>query len=180
MLIQNIHKPAINILYNMGHQRCNISLVVAIFISVLHLSRAQPQFEGKGNSKEDYVNQHNCIRRVLNLPPLVWDDKVAERAQAWANKRTDCAMIHSEGGGENLASGHDLSGLWAVQLWIDERLDYDYSKNECTAMCGHYTQVVWKNTTKVGCGKSRCTDGKSNMIVCNYDPPGNYIGEYPY
>ncbi|KAI7727963.1 hypothetical protein M8C21_002808 [Ambrosia artemisiifolia] len=163
----------------MGHW-CHISLVLAIFISVLHLSSAQPQYEGEGNSPDDYVNQHNCIRRVLNLQPLKWCDKLAQRAQAWADKRKDCELIHSEGGGENLAYGADLNGLWAVQLWIDERLDYDHSKNECTAMCGHYTQVVWNTTERVGCGKSKCDNGWANFVVCNYDPPGNYIGSYPY
>ncbi|KAD2393155.1 hypothetical protein E3N88_40132 [Mikania micrantha] len=158
--------------------RCTISLVLALFILVLHLSNAQDG--DKGSKPEDYVCQHNCIRRVLNLPPLKWDAEVEKRAIAWAEKRkVDCELIHSEGGGENLAKGY-ITGMQAVQMWVDERPDYDYAKNECTAMCGHYTQVVWKNTTKVGCARRKCNNNEDWIVVCNYAPPGNYIGQYPY
>lgn len=48
--------------------------------------------------------------------------------------------------------------------------------------CGHYTQLVWRNTQRVGCGYSTCeVDGWSYGVwVCNYDPPGNFIGQEPY
>ena len=48
--------------------------------------------------------------------------------------------------------------------------------------CGHYTQVVWESTSAVGCGYGTCQDDSFNIevIVCNYDPPGNYIGQAPY
>ncbi|KAI3712318.1 hypothetical protein L1987_70869 [Smallanthus sonchifolius] len=160
----------------MGRHWCNISLVLTLLISV-HLSHAHEE----GSKPDDYVNQHNCIRRVLGLPPLTWDPELEKKAQAWADVRKDCQMIHSEGGGENMAKGPNLNGLWAVQMWVDERPNYDLEKNECTAMCGHYTQVIWKSTEKVGCGRSKCNDGSGNyMIVCNYSPPGNYIGQRPF
>ena len=44
--------------------------------------------------------------------------------------------------------------------------------------CGHYTQVVWANTLSVGCGVAVCPTG--TIVVCNYAPPGNYVGEKPY
>jgi hypothetical protein len=48
--------------------------------------------------------------------------------------------------------------------------------------CGHYTQVVWRNTERVGCGYSTCQAQGFNfeVWVCNYDPPGNFIGQAPY
>jgi pathogenesis-related protein 1 len=48
--------------------------------------------------------------------------------------------------------------------------------------CGHYTQLVWRNTREVGCGYAQCKDGNftDEIWVCNYSPPGNFIGQTPY
>ena len=43
---------------------------------------------------------------------------------------------------------------------------------------GHYTQMVWRETTALGCGEAICN--KTLIVACNYDPPGNYIGRRPY
>ena len=45
-------------------------------------------------------------------------------------------------------------------------------------MCGHYTQVVWRKSLRVGCGMATC--GATEVWVCNYDPAGNWDGERPY
>lgn len=69
-----------------------------------------------------------------------------------------------------------------VIAWESEVADYDYDSNTCAAgkMCGHYTQVVWKDTTHVGCSYRICDDLGSQVWVCNYHPAGNYVGEKPY
>lgn len=48
--------------------------------------------------------------------------------------------------------------------------------------CGHYTQLVWRNTRQVGCGYASCNDGQftNGVWVCNYSPPGNFVGQTPY
>ncbi|KAJ1396583.1 Ves allergen [Sesbania bispinosa] len=81
----------------------------------------------------------------------------------------------------NTVSTGDMSGRDAVRLWVNEKADYDYNSNSCASgkQCGHYTQVVWKNTKRVGCAKVRCNNG-GTFITCNYDPPGNYVGQRPY
>ncbi|GLT72516.1 hypothetical protein SLA2020_444430 [Shorea laevis] len=109
---------------------------------------------------------------------------MAAYAQDYANKRIgDCNLVHSGGPyGENLAwSSADLSGTAAVKMWVDEKADYDYNSNSCAAgkVCGHYTQVVWRNSVRLGCAKVRCNSG-GTFIGCNYDPPGNYNGQRPY
>ncbi|KAL4588594.1 hypothetical protein LXL04_001486 [Taraxacum kok-saghyz] len=152
--------------------------VVSISMAVILLHSCEAH-----NDPEDYVIMHSCIRKAYGLEPLCWDRKLAEVAQDWANQRKDCQMIHNNCSyGENMAMGPNLSGLWATQMWIDEKRDYDYDKNECLngKMCGHYTQVVWANSKKIGCGRVQCDNGHSYIIVCNYDPPGNYVGEKPY
>jgi hypothetical protein len=68
----------------------------------------------------------------------------------------------------------------AVSLWASEAEDYDYDSNTCSAVCGHYTQVVWSTTVEVGCGIATCAGLMySHVIVCNYGPGGN-TGGRPY
>ena len=48
---------------------------------------------------------------------------------------------------------------------------------------GHYTQMVWKDTTAIGAGKAIILEGEQKgwlVVVCNYDPPGNIAGVKPY
>ncbi|KAL1289408.1 hypothetical protein HN51_057627 [Arachis hypogaea] len=138
------------------------------------------------DSPKDYVDAHNVARSEVGEPSLIWDDSVAAYAQNYANqRRKDCQLIHSHGPyGENLAwsSSNDFSGVDGVKLWVDEKAYFDYMSNSCAdnQMCGHYTQVVWKNTLRVGCAKVICDNNGGTFITCNYDPPGNYIGQRPY
>lgn len=96
----------------------------------------------------------------------------------------DCRLVHSNGPyGENIAWGSpDLSGINAVKLWVDEKQYYNYNSNSCASgkVCGHYTQVVWKNSMRLGCAKVKCKNKGGAFIVCNYDPRGNIVGQRPY
>jgi len=88
--------------------------------------------------------------------------------------------------GQNLAIGYrDVSA--AISAWNNEKKFYDLCTHTCAAprgkSCGHYTQVVWAETTHVGCGQKRCTDGPNSgktITVCNYFPGGNLKGSRPY
>lgn len=78
-----------------------------------------------------------------------------------------------------------LASVGAVDLWANEKSYYDYVTNETTVegeSVGHYTQVVWQKTTKIGCGKASVQDADlgGSQIVCRYAPAGNYVGEKPY
>jgi hypothetical protein len=85
--------------------------------------------------------------------------------------------------GENIfwGGGEEYSALNASESWYSEIKAYKYGrlKNDNWYKTGHYTQMVWKTTTHVGIGKAVCKNG-SILIVANYSPPGNYIGERPY
>ncbi|KAK6254060.1 hypothetical protein QUC31_015780 [Theobroma cacao] len=136
------------------------------------------------DSPQDYLNAHNTARAAVGVGPMTWDNNVAAFAQNYANQHIgDCNLVHSGGPyGENLAmSSADLSGTNAVRMWVDEKADYDYSSNTCAPgkVCGHYTQVVWRSSVRLGCAKVRCSNG-GTFIGCNYDPPGNFVGEKPY
>ena len=136
------------------------------------------------NSPQDFLNAHNTARAAVGVGPMTWDNTVAAYAQNYANQRIrDCKLVHSGGRyGENIAWGSaDLSGTAAVRMWVDEKANYDYASNTCAPgkVCGHYTQVVWRNSVRLGCAKVRCNNG-GTFIGCNYDPPGNFNGQKPY
>jgi len=152
--------------------------VIAITLALTLQCHAQ-------NSPQDYVNAHNAARAAVGVPNIEWNDQVAAYAQQYAQQRIgDCALQHSGGPyGENIAWGSDgsLTGTAAVQLWVNEKADYDYNTNTCAPgkQCGHYTQVVWRNSIHLGCARVQCNSG-GTFITCNYDPPGNVIGQKPY
>lgn len=96
----------------------------------------------------------------------------------------DCKMVHSLGPyGENLFWGKydNWTPTQAVESWVSEREFYDARNNSCTPgeMCGHYTQVIWRDSLKVGCTRAKCQNG-GVLIICEYDPPGNYVNESPF
>ncbi|XP_021755381.1 pathogenesis-related protein 1-like [Chenopodium quinoa] len=147
-----------------------------------YISPAQPT-----SDIDLYLKVQNDARNVVGVPPLSWDNRLAAYAQWWANQRRyDCALQHSRGPyGENIfwgSGGSDWSPAFAAQYWVDEKKWYDYNTNSCAygKDCGHYTQIVWKSSTRVGCAKVVCYNGRGVFITCNYDPPGNYIGSRPY
>ncbi|XVF68165.1 hypothetical protein PTKIN_Ptkin10aG0182400 [Pterospermum kingtungense] len=137
------------------------------------------------DTPQDYLNAHNTARAAVGVGAMTWDDNVAAYAQSYANQRSgDCNLVHSGGPyGENLAwSSADLSGTDAVTMWVNEKADYNYDTNSCAPgkVCGHYTQVVWRDSVRLGCAKVSCNNGGGTFIGCNYDPPGNYNGQKPY
>ncbi|XP_074288282.1 pathogenesis-related protein PR-1 type-like [Silene latifolia] len=154
-------------------------------VLVIGLSMANICCATSLTSKLKYIVPHNMARAIEHLPPVTWNDTLAAFAKAYARERAvDCALQHSGSPvyGENIAmSTGDLSPSLAIKLWVGEKPDYDYELNTCTEgkMCGHYTQVIWKNTKSIGCASARCQNG-GTFITCNYYPPGNYIGQRPF
>ncbi|PON97976.1 Ves allergen [Trema orientale] len=136
-----------------------------------------------------FLFEHNLVRARKGLLPLVWDTKLKNYARSWANKRkADCALEHSFADGqfdlgENIfwGGGPGWNATDAVTAWAEEEKYYNYGANSCAQgkMCGHYTQIVWRSTKRVGCAKVLCNNNDVFM-TCNYDPPGNYFGERPY
>ncbi|WOK92121.1 hypothetical protein Cni_G00812 [Canna indica] len=131
------------------------------------------------------LRSHNKARAAVGLPPLAWDGRLVRYAQSYAaQRRRDCALVHSGGPyGENIfwGSGARWRPAQAAAAWVDERRWYHYRSNSCSGReCGHYTQIVWRSTAKLGCAMVHCAGRRGVFLVCEYDPPGNYIGERPY
>ncbi|KAF6006070.1 hypothetical protein HII13_005190 [Brettanomyces bruxellensis] len=124
--------------------------------------------------QQTMIDTHNAKRALHQAGDLTWDSTLESYAQDYADKY-DCSgtLTHSGGPyGENLAVGYSSDG--AVEAWYDEGNDYDYSS--CSTY-DHFTQVVWKSTTKLGCGIKHCGGSVGDYIICSYNPAGNYIGE---
>ena len=68
-------------------------------------------------------------------------------------------------------------GTTFVKMWYDEVSMYNFNKPGFGMDTGHFTQVVWKATTRVGCGIAMSNNGKV-YAVCQYTPPGNYNNEF--
>lgn len=143
---------------------------------------------------------HNQWRAQVGVGPLSYSPELAASAQAWADElkqSNHCRMRHSQPQGrygENLfwASAlvwsdgrRELSQVPAkqpVDSWGSERADYNHTNNSCRPgkVCGHYTQLVWKTSTRVGCAKAVCEDSREQVWVCHYQPAGNVVGHRPY
>lgn len=133
----------------------------------------------------EFLEAHNRYRSEVGVGHISWSEEVAESAQAWADELSrTCSFEHSnnEQYGENLWAG--TAGAFTVadvvDAWGGEKAYYDYESNTCESgeVCGHYTQVVWANSTEVGCGMVTCEG--LEYWVCQYAPPGNVVGERPY
>lgn len=144
------------------------------------------------------TRQHNLWRWRVGVEPLQWDSALAQSATEYAE---ECIWEHSQNRspdagfsyvGENLyvtsVNPSNQSVVESVQSWADERFDFDFgfTTGETTGgMVGHYTQMVWAETTHVGCGWAMCDSVQGisfggTMVVCRYGPGGNYTGEAPY
>lgn len=139
---------------------------------------------------------HNRERARAGASPLAWDEGLARLAQAWANhlcgdgrgaRGLQHRPVRMGGPGENLWQGMATGGRIfavddAVRTWAAEGRFYDARRGGCRGgVCGHYTQLIWRATTHVGCGAAACPQGafQSTVWVCNYSPAGNIIGERP-
>ncbi|KAK3113788.1 hypothetical protein LTR53_008566 [Teratosphaeriaceae sp. CCFEE 6253] len=126
------------------------------------------------------LNSTNYYRAQHQAKALAWDDDLASYAQDYAKK---CIWQHSDGPyGENLAEGFP-SPVFAIDGWAGEETKYNYRRAKFSESTGHSTQLVWKNTTAVGCGAAHCsttgTKGvKGWILVCEYNPQGNVIGQF--
>jgi hypothetical protein len=134
----------------------------------------------------------NAERLELGLQPLSWNDRLAESAQRWADYLASSGRFeHAPDNagnpeGENLWAG--TKGYYSpedmVEAWAREKRFYRpglFPSNSSTGDVedvGHYTQIVWRATTQVGC--AHATSMAEDILVCRYAEAGNYIGETPF
>ena len=132
---------------------------------------------------DNILAAHNAVRRAVGVPSLTWSVELAAFAQQWANElvaRGKFSHRRNSPYGENLSeiTGARTTPGEVVEQWVSESKNYRYGSNTCRGVCGHYTQIVWRDTRRVGCAVA--ATARSEVWVCNYDPPGNWVGKRPY
>lgn len=133
---------------------------------------------------------HNAERSPLGIPDLTWNEELAETALSWAKQLASRGSLkHSSGRnhvGENISyTGTKPNSLGRlIEMWRDEKKYYVHKPYpKCTSTgdtgdVGHYTQMIWKDTTELGCGLA--TKSGKDFLVCQYKTSGNRQGKYAY
>ena len=154
----------------------------------------------------EFVTAHNNARSgpltptpSPALPPVTWDYTLADSAYNYlskcpggnvslaphnANRSTDYQALGGTDSyvGENIyaTTASTASPTSAVNSWMSEASAYDYATNNISA-AGHYTQVVWRASVRIGCAIVNCTNYTyHNTILCDYAPGGNITSQKPY
>jgi len=134
---------------------------------------------------------HNKERLDLDLQPLTWNPALAQSAQAWADTLASSGRFEHAPENRDAPQGENLwagtKGYFApeamVDAWIREKRFFrpgvfpDNSTSGNVEDVGHYTQLIWRATTQVGCAQA--TSATEDILVCRYAEAGNYIGERP-
>jgi hypothetical protein len=167
-----------------------------LFLSMM-LAAVMPVMAGSIDRESSFSSRvlatHNRERHVVGVPALAWDEALAASARRRAGGILRSGSFgHAatepsgqERLGENLWAGtaHAYSPEEMVGLWIEERADFKYgafpdvSKSAKLERVGHYTQLIWRRTGRVGCAKA--SNGRDDFLVCRYSVSGNVMGERP-
>ncbi|XP_033001238.1 cysteine-rich venom protein-like [Lacerta agilis] len=176
-----------------------IVLLVSLSLAALleqPASRAHALGVGPAEQKQ-ILDKHNALRREVkptasNMLKMEWSPDATANAERWAKK---CLLGHSPQDqrivdgfpcGENIfASSQPTSWNDVIQDWYDEVEDFQYGVGAVRpgAVTGHYTQVVWYRSYKIGCYAAHCPENRLKYLYfCQYCPAGNLQGslETPY
>ncbi|MBN8807284.1 MAG: SCP-like extracellular [Sphingomonas sp.] len=135
---------------------------------------------------------HNRERAALGIAPLRWDQSLAADAAIWARHLAATGQFEHAPDGKGAPEGENLwagtKGYYSAEAMVDgwarEKRYYkpgrfpDNSTTGRVADVGHYTQLMWRGTGRVGCALA--TGAVEDVLVCRYGDAGNYIGETPF
>ncbi|VUZ43879.1 unnamed protein product, partial [Hymenolepis diminuta] len=133
---------------------------------------------------QEGIKAHNYLRKLHGCPPLKFNIDLASSAQAYAEVLASKNVFQHSGSynvGENLARQSGLpanfSAAQVAILWYNEIKNYKFDGQD-SLKCGHFSQVIWKDTNEMGMGKALSYDGRTTIVVGHYQPPGNFMGEW--
>ena len=142
-----------------------------------------------GRFEARLLDRHNRERVAVGVPPLIWDPALASAATPYAAELARLGRLaHSElaarpDQGENLWMGtrgayslEEMVGNWAEEKRLFRPGVFpDVSTSGHWSDVGHYTQMIWRTTARVGCALDRTS--RSDVLVCRYAPAGNVRGQ---
>lgn len=141
--------------------------------------------------------------KAADMSYIYWDDKLAKLAQDWAtelakkcsgighnpNRKVDGFTSVGENVYGSFGGNADISGSLkkASESWYSE-IDLAVptvikSFSSSVSGIGHFTQMIWAKSLKVGCGYANYSKGTTKVnqiVVCNYGEAGNYLGSKIY
>lgn len=141
---------------------------------------------------QQMVAFHNQVRAEVGVGQVTWSPEIAQFAQQWADHLAQQGKFehrpnNQQKYGENLAAGSspNYRPIEGAQGWYGEKNLYPPRAPFSVQLlpAGHYTQMVWRQTTQIGAGKAVCTRGQYKgwtIVVCNYNPRGNMQGQPAY
>ncbi|XP_067942176.1 uncharacterized protein [Watersipora subatra] len=131
------------------------------------------------NEYRGTVHLYNGGKKASDMLPMSYDRELENIAQIWA---ANCIFAHDEGNNRYIPGKYDVGQNLAIgtpdwkstlDLWHSEVNYFVYgSPPPNLRSIGHYTQMVWAESTRVGCGVQVC-NGTRKFYVCNYAPVGN-------
>ena len=136
--------------------------------------------------------EHNAARAEVGVGPAQLNSSLNQQAQDYAEDLAASGLFQHSGSadrpnqGENLWRGtasrftyQEMADGWISekQYYVHDRFPYVSSTGNW-ADVGHYTQIIWANSTELGCGLA--TGQGWDVLVCRYSPPGNVSGQYAY
>lgn len=172
----------------MTRTRAFLPAAAALFAAAWPCAASAASFEVESSIPARILALHNRERAAVGAPPLAWDPALAAAAASYGPALASLGHLeHSPresrpGQRENLAMGS--TGYYGVEdlvgFWVAEKRNFEpglfpnVSRTGYWKDVAHYTQMIWKGTTNVGCALYR--DGGRDYLICRYSPPGNADG----
>uniref|UniRef100_A0AAG5D7J0 SCP domain-containing protein n=1 Tax=Anopheles atroparvus TaxID=41427 RepID=A0AAG5D7J0_ANOAO len=134
--------------------------------------------------QKNCLERHNVLRAKHSAAPLVLDAGLCQYAQEWATYLASINRLQHRPVrkyGENCYAklgGPTPSASSVVNAWYNEIKYYTFGapSPHNFSQVGHFTALVWKKSRKLGVGIAK--RGTYTYVVANYDPHGNYFGQY--
>ncbi|QHO52545.1 hypothetical protein HN51_021462 [Arachis hypogaea] len=169
-----------------------MEMLLKIWVVIISFISIVPLFLIAQNSPKDYLKAHNDERVKVGAKPLKWDRQLASLARKFVKKHifdckkgiNDASIATSTKFGQNgLYDEESKSGVDAVNLWLEQKTNYDYKSNTCidgTLNCVYYAQIIWDATNSLGCARVKCRNYRGTFITCFYYPSYNVLDQSPF